>query len=51
LTSEQVREQLADGLSYSTVVTTLSRLHDKQILTRTGAAGRTHTHRSPMSPD
>lgn len=34
LTAAQVLERLGGGLAYTTVVTTLSRLHDKQILTR-----------------
>jgi predicted transcriptional regulator len=35
LTPAEVRTALGDALSYSTVVTTLSRLHDKDVLTRT----------------
>lgn len=35
LTPGQVLAELGGGLSYSTVVTTLSRLHDKGVLTRT----------------
>lgn len=34
LTAAQVLERLGGGLAYTTVVTTLSRLHDKQILSR-----------------
>jgi predicted transcriptional regulator len=43
LTTGQVRKRLAGGLSYSTVVTTLSRLHDKQVLTRV-RQGRAHVY-------
>ncbi|WP_248966250.1 BlaI/MecI/CopY family transcriptional regulator [Sphaerisporangium perillae] len=35
LTPGEVRAALGGALSYSTVVTTLSRLHDKNVLTRT----------------
>ncbi|SNT33794.1 Predicted transcriptional regulator [Streptosporangium subroseum] len=35
LTPGEVRTALGGALSYSTVVTTLSRLHDKDVLTRT----------------
>ena len=35
LTPGQVREQLSDQLAYTTVVTILSRLHAKGVLTRT----------------
>jgi predicted transcriptional regulator len=34
LTPAQVRDQLGDGLAYTTVVTILSRLHAKGVLTR-----------------
>lgn len=34
LTAAQVLERLGGGLAYTTVVTTLSRLHDKQVLSR-----------------
>jgi predicted transcriptional regulator len=34
LTAAQVQERLGGGLAYTTVVTTLSRLYDKQVLSR-----------------
>jgi predicted transcriptional regulator len=39
----EVRERLDDGLAYSTVVTILSRLHAKGVLTR-GKAGRAYRY-------
>lgn len=37
LTAGQVMERLGGGLAYTTVVTTLSRLHDKRVLSRVPA--------------
>lgn len=44
LTPGQVRERLGGDLAYSTVVTTLTRLYDKQVLTRV-PAGRAYAYR------
>ncbi|QMU79945.1 BlaI/MecI/CopY family transcriptional regulator [Streptacidiphilus sp. PB12-B1b] len=43
LTPGQVLEQLGGALSYSTVVTVLSRMHDKGLLSRT-KQGRAYTY-------
>lgn len=44
LTAGQVRERLGDRLAYTTVVTILSRLHGKGVLTRARSSGRAHEY-------
>ncbi|GAY10927.1 transcriptional regulator, MecI family [Pseudonocardia sp. N23] len=44
LTPAQVQTELGDDLAYTTVLTTLSRLHDKQVVTRE-PHGRAHVYR------
>ncbi len=49
LTAGQVQRLLGGGLAYSTVVTTLARLHDKRVLTRM-AVGRAFAYRPAADP-
>lgn len=44
LTAAEVQQGLGDELAYTTVVTILSRLHDKQVLTR-ARSGRAYAYR------
>ncbi|MER5915986.1 BlaI/MecI/CopY family transcriptional regulator [Streptomyces sp. NPDC001982] len=49
LTPGEVTERLADGLTYSSVVTILTRMHTKGLLTRT-ARGRAYAY-APVTDD
>jgi predicted transcriptional regulator len=49
LTPGEVMERIGDGLTYSTVVTILGRLHTKQLLTRT-KHGRAYAY-APVADD
>ncbi|MEU6745228.1 BlaI/MecI/CopY family transcriptional regulator [Spirillospora sp. NPDC046719] len=49
LTAGQVKRLLGEDLAYSTIVTTLARLHDKRVLTRV-AVGRAFAYRPAADP-
>lgn len=49
LTVAEVQAELDDGLAYTTVMTALSRLHAKGVLTR-GPAGRGYAYALPDDP-
>ncbi|WP_018505492.1 BlaI/MecI/CopY family transcriptional regulator [Parafrankia discariae] len=50
LTPAETLAELGEPLAYTTVMTTLARLHDKGALTRT-PAGRTYTYAPATDPD
>jgi predicted transcriptional regulator len=49
LTPRQVQEELGQGLAYTTVMTALSRLHDKGVVTRQ-KAGRAYAYTAVLDP-